>query len=285
MSDDLLSPDPMSLELSETVIGLYGSIISHLLNLRSSPTWTRSTRLTKLVCYGTVLINTAYTALLCHDIWYYGTLPDRAFLSVASGTLPQAIEPIVLSAIALVVQITLGVRSSRIIKHATTRYVYLTGIGCLAIFTFLAGIAATATSVRWHNFISDAWVPGITLRNSMMCWMWGACATDLCITIVYLIHLRRNLRGKTELSDSVVLVIGRVVIRSASYTTIFAALTAIMAQRFGDSATFFDVPYAFSGPLGALYTLSLFTTLSIGDVVERELASADRASPPAGRKA
>lgn len=32
-----------------------------------------------------------------------------------------------------------------------------------------------------------------------------------------------------------------------------------------------DVPYAFSTPLGSLYTLSLFTTLSVGDVVQREL--------------
>lgn len=95
-------------------IRMFGFVLSHLINLRSSPTWTRSGALTKLVCYIVVLINTAYTSLSCHDIWHYGTMADRAFLSVASGTMPQAIEPIVLSTIAFIVQMTLGARSSRV---------------------------------------------------------------------------------------------------------------------------------------------------------------------------
>lgn len=93
---------------------LFGFVLSHLINLRSSPTWRRAGRLTKLVCYGVVLVNTAYTSLVCHDIWYYGTLFDRSFASVALASLPQAIEPIVLSVIAFVVQITLSIRSSRV---------------------------------------------------------------------------------------------------------------------------------------------------------------------------
>lgn len=62
----------------------------------------------------------------------------------------------------------------------------------------------------------------------------GAFVTDTIITLVYLYHLRRTLWGQNETSDSVCFVIGRVLIRSASYTTVFAAITAVLAQQFGD---------------------------------------------------
>lgn len=95
-------------------IGLYGFIISHLINLRSSPTWTRSGRWTRTVCYGVVLLNTAYTGLVCNDIWWYGTVTSRDYGTIAAGDITQCAEPIVLTTIAFVVQITLAVRSSKV---------------------------------------------------------------------------------------------------------------------------------------------------------------------------
>ncbi|ORY88162.1 hypothetical protein BCR35DRAFT_330368 [Leucosporidium creatinivorum] len=249
-------------------IGLYGFLISHLINLRSAPTWTRSERWTHAVCYGVTLLNTAYTGLVCHDIWYYGTLPDRSYGAISDGAIPQSVEPIVLSSIAFVVQMTLA-----IMKRPCYRYLYRALIGCTAIVTFLAAVAVVATLVRWHYGNSSDWAPGVSLRASLIVWMWGSCSIDITITIVYLIQLRRTLRGRNHNSDSVVLIVGRLTVRSAAYTAFFAALVAIMAQLYCDSWTLFDVSYAFCMPLGSLYTLSLFTTLTIPDVVERELGA------------
>lgn len=60
-------------------------------------------------------------------------------------------------------------------------------------------------------------------------------AVDVTITAVYLVQLRRTLWGKNSTSDSVFLLIGRIVVRSAMYTAFFAALVAILTQVFCDS--------------------------------------------------
>lgn len=57
----------------------------------------------------------------------------------------------------------------------------------------------------------------------------------MTITSVYLVQLRHTLWGKNDTSDSVFLLIGRMVVQSAMYTAVFAALVAIMAQLFCDT--------------------------------------------------
>lgn len=93
---------------------LYGFVLSHLLHFAKSPTWRRSSALTKIVVCVVMLLNTAYTGFVGHDIWYFGTLPRRQYDVVVDGSLIQGIEPIVLGAIALIVQTTLALRSSRV---------------------------------------------------------------------------------------------------------------------------------------------------------------------------
>ncbi|ORY88155.1 hypothetical protein BCR35DRAFT_351272 [Leucosporidium creatinivorum] len=280
--DQYTSGQPVSLGLAEALIGpiligamlqigLYGFLLSYLINLRSSPTWTRSRRITRTVCYGVVLLNTGYTGLTGHTIWYWGTLPERDYHTIAGGEVVAAAGPIVLTTIAVIVQMTLAVRSSRIMKRAIYRYIYITVIGCTGLVSYLGAIVLSASSLRWHFLNMTDWVAGLSLKKGLMIWMWSACSIDLTITTVYLIQLRRTLWGKNSTSDSVFLLIGRLVVRSAAYTAVFAALVAIMTQLFCDSMNLFGLDFVFCIPLASLYTLSLFTTLTIPDVVEREL--------------
>lgn len=57
----------------------------------------------------------------------------------------------------------------------------------------------------------------------------------MTITAVYLVQLRHTLWGKNSTSDSVFLLIGRMMVQSAMYTAVFAALAGIMTQLFFDS--------------------------------------------------
>lgn len=95
-------------------IGLYGFLLSHLINLRSSPTWTRSGRITRAVCYGVVFLNTAYTGISCYEVWFWGTLPARDYWTIVANNVVTSAGPIVLTTIASVVQVTLAVRSSKV---------------------------------------------------------------------------------------------------------------------------------------------------------------------------
>lgn len=64
----------------------------------------------------------------------------------------------------------------------------------------------------------------------------AACATDVTITITYLVLLRHRLGrgGGNEITDSVVRRIGQLMVRSAAYTAVFAAAAALCAQLFSD---------------------------------------------------
>lgn len=104
---------------------LFGFTISYLINLRSTKTWLKSSNGTRAICWLVVLLNTAFTGMVAHDIWHYGTLPLRGFYDIIAGTLVQAVEPMLLGVIAMIVQLTLGWRSSRV-----SAYEYLARIRC-----------------------------------------------------------------------------------------------------------------------------------------------------------
>lgn len=109
---------------------LFGFIISHLINLRSTNTWIKSSNGTRAICWAVMLLNMAFTGMVAHDIWHYGTYPLRGLYDIISGTLVQATEPLILGLIAIAVQLTLGWRSSRVSEmipgyreiHATVQH-------------------------------------------------------------------------------------------------------------------------------------------------------------------
>ncbi|ORY55949.1 hypothetical protein BCR35DRAFT_355671 [Leucosporidium creatinivorum] len=252
-------------------IALFGFTISHLINLRSTQTWIRSSGGTRAICWAVMLLNTAFTGMIAHDIWHYGTLPQRGIYDIIAGTLVQAVEPILLGVVALIVQLTLGWRSSRIIQRPRLRWGYFVFVGTLSVISFLACIGVTIESVWFHRGRYDSFA-GLSFTSYLGLWMWGECLTDLVITVTYLILLRRRLWGQNEIVDSTVQLIFRLMVRSAAYTTLFAMLAAVMAQAFPE-LPYYDLLYTFCNPLPSLYTLSLFTTLSIGETVQKTLGS------------
>lgn len=133
----LTSPSfSLSLQIGPILVGmmlqlsLYGFTLSHLINIRSSPTWTRSSRATRAVCYGVVLLNTAYTALTAVGMWNWGTLTARDYATIAAGDVPSSAGPIILTTIAVVVQMTLAVRSSKV-SHSSRSMRGRSGRSCI----------------------------------------------------------------------------------------------------------------------------------------------------------
>jgi hypothetical protein len=60
--------------------------------------------------------------------------------------------------------------------------------------------------------------------------MWASAATDLAISLSYIWLLRRKLSGGNEVTVSVVKMIGRIILQSASYTAVMAVLAAILTS-------------------------------------------------------
>ncbi len=60
--------------------------------------------------------------------------------------------------------------------------------------------------------------------------MWASAATDLAISLSYIWLLRRKLSGGNDVTVSVVRMIGRLILQSASYTALMAVLAAILTS-------------------------------------------------------
>lgn len=127
--------------------------------------------------------------------------------------------------------------------------------------------------------------------------MWASAATDLAISLSYIWLLRRKLRGGNEVTVSVLKMIGRIILQSASYTAVIACIAAILTSALSQVRSHipssshrcfirsppninfpqtgpmtYDIPYAFWEPLSVLYPLSLFSTLGIADRVVSKMS-------------
>lgn len=95
----------------------------------------------------------------------------------------------------------------------------------------------------------------------------------MTISLSYIWLLRRKLRGGNDVTVSVVRMIGRIILQSASYTAVMACIAAVLTSALSqyDPATYL-INYAFWEPLSILYPLSLFSTLGIADRVVSKLS-------------
>ena len=60
--------------------------------------------------------------------------------------------------------------------------------------------------------------------------MWASAATDLAISLSYIWLLRRKLSGGNDVTVSIVRMIGRTILQSASYTAVMACIAAILTS-------------------------------------------------------
>lgn len=150
---------------------LFGFTLSHLINLRSTNTWLKSSNGTRAICWAVLLLNTAFTGMIAHDVWHYGTYPLRGLYDIIAGTLVQAVEPMLLGVIAIVVQLTLGWRSSRVsarlAKHTQSPWSKGRALCLAAVGSWSNGVKLTSASLlSFRRSSSDQECAGCTSSAS-----------------------------------------------------------------------------------------------------------------------
>ncbi|KAI5480996.1 tubulin-specific chaperone D [Pseudohyphozyma bogoriensis] len=259
------------------VFGLiaYGVLLSTFYHYRynNNDAWGRTSKVLKCAIWAVVLLNTAFCALGAHDIWFFGTLLTNNVYLCLTGTLPETVEPLFSGTVASIVQIVLAARACRVVPVGIWRWVYLAVVGSLIILAFLGTVATTIWSVAYHKDPYTNFMP-ISFGTTMELWMWFESATDLAISGTYIFVIRKRIKsGVNELTGSVLRMVINITLQSALYTTVFATTAALLCQVYVSKGQTNDnlYSYMFWIPLGPLYGLSLFTTLSTADRVQTTL--------------
>lgn len=214
-------------------IFLYGVLVSNFSHFIQTSSWTQSGRLLRAVVHLVVALTTTVTGLYAVDIWDYGTYAPAADVAyLEQGAVHSAIQPVFLLVVAVIVQVMLVIRSSRIIEEARWRTMYFVVAAMLIAVEAFAAACACAYEIRFALVPDEDFAIGyFDWTASIIVWHWAAAVIDMLISAIYVVNLSRRLGGvaHTVGAESVVRVIVLLVVRSAAYT----AVLAIASGEFG----------------------------------------------------
>ncbi|KAM0755515.1 hypothetical protein T439DRAFT_351298 [Meredithblackwellia eburnea MCA 4105] len=288
ISQAILGPvmlgDCFQLILFGVSLALYSSYI----------TSSRPSQFARLITTTVILLSCLITGLYINDIWFFSTLQQRTEDDLLTGTFVETLEPLFVGVVGALVQGVLIRRTAFMFSRNSRKYAFII---CLALMVAISFVASLGTTIWGVAFFKDPFLDSATTPTFNQCvaiWLGASALVDTAITTTLLFHLWASMKGFTGFSasaDSALTMVTRFVLQSAAYTTAMAIPGALLSIIFnGDSLLTTDIAYAFFLPLPGLYTLSLFTTLTLPSRVEAHFkASGSRSGshsdtyPPAPR--
>ncbi|GAA5839382.1 hypothetical protein JCM11251_003964 [Rhodosporidiobolus azoricus] len=262
----------------------YGILLSVFTRFLGSASWKRASPLLRGVMLVVIGLATVATGLGIHDLWHYASLVTDDIAVVLSGSMPQAVEPLISGVTGFTVQAVLVLRVAKVITNRYFRWAFIGLMLAGALLSFIASCFFTAYSVgyRLGTFLTVKDRLNFTWNGLFELWLFSGGAVDILITVTYIFALRKRIGGRTETSNSVLRLIALCAVRCAAYTSIVAIVGAVLAPIYPSDESFYA--YAFWEPLAVLYALSLFTTLGVADSITAKLSdpALQRVSGPAG---
>ncbi|GAA5914350.1 hypothetical protein JCM6882_008169 [Rhodosporidiobolus microsporus] len=250
----------------------YGILLAVFTRFLDSSAWRRASISLRLIIIWVVCLATVSMGLGVHDVWHYSSLVADDVNVVLSGTMAQAVEPLISGATAFTVQTVLVLRVAKVVTKRYYRWLFMGVMFAGAMLSFIVSclFCAYSVSYRLNTFEKVTADIGLDWNTLFEMWLFSGAAVDIIITIVYIFALRKRLGGGTETTDSVLRLIVICAVRCAAYTSIVAIAGAILAPIFPSDTSF--ITYAFWEPLATLYALSLFTTLGVADSITAKLS-------------
>lgn len=241
-------------------------------NFVTSSRWARTSRPLRGAIVAVVLLSSVNTALSMHDVVYFATTEENSLYTLSLGTRPQIFEPAIAGLIAFIVHGELATRASRIISSPWIAWTYLVALCSGSLVQLLMSIGLSYESWFFSQGVFTTSAP-LDFSQFLEGWAWGAAAVDVIISITYIYLLRQKLKHGNEITQGVLVLIGRGIIESAAYTAVMAVATALVVQCLSQTNTAtYRIGFAFWVPLSALYPLSLFSNFSIADRVTNRLS-------------
>ncbi|GAA5956261.1 hypothetical protein JCM3765_005609 [Sporobolomyces pararoseus] len=237
-------------------------------------------KLSKYVAVVVVAFNVVYTALCFEDGYTLAAGADRTLNTLATGTIESQFLPLFNGLVAASAEAFLTLRAGAFFLNKKAKIAFYAFESCLILLVLFGSIASCAVGVV-SFYRPDA--PYIMPYNTVVAiWLWSSAAADCSISIALAYNLYRRIAHFNEKTDSVLRKLILIGLRTASFTAILSLVAATISSIYsGHDASAVSIAIALWVPTGALYGISLFTTLSsTRSVVEKRLGGSSASGPP-----
>ncbi|GAA6038988.1 hypothetical protein JCM8097_000142 [Rhodosporidiobolus ruineniae] len=247
---------------SQVALVLYGLYLALHVRYTTSELYSRLARRVKATLWTVFLLLTVYTALLFVDSTYWTTTLSRSPDDIRSGSVLDALLPLIAGLVQLPVQAILALRAAVFIPGRGLRYGFLGTLAALTLLALAGAILSTVSAIEYHRGDIGALAP-LDFNYSIAIWLWTSFVVDIGISATLALTLQKRIGGFSQRNDSVFRKIAVVGYQTAAYTTVLALAGAATASAIHDADPKYTlVDWAFWLPLPACYGLSLYTTLS-----------------------
>lgn len=230
-------------------------------------------KLSKYTAIVVVALNLVYTALCFEDGYTLAVGTDRTLDTLATGSIQSQFLPLFNGLIAASAETFLTLRAGAFFLNRKAKiafYVLESALVLLVLFGSTASCAVGAVSYYRPD------EPDIMPYNTVVAiWLWASAAADCSISIALAYNLHKRIAHFNETTDSVLRKLIMIGLRTAAFTAILSLVAATISSIYsGHDASAVAISIALWIPTGALYGISLFTTLSATrSVVEKRLGS------------
>ncbi|GAA5910589.1 DUF6534 domain-containing protein [Sporobolomyces salmoneus] len=228
-------------------------------------------RLSKWTAAVVVGLNVIYTAICFEDGYNLAASSDRTVITLFNGSLAWQFLPLLNGLIAATAEAFLTFRAGAFFLNKKAKIAFYVWQSALIVLVFFGSIASFVEGVI--GFYDPYTEEAIPYNTAVSIWLWACAAADCSISLALAYNLHQRIAHFNAATDSTLRKLILIGLRTAAFTAILSVVGAVMSSIYsGWDESKADLPIAFWIPTGALYGISLFTTLSsTRQVVEKRL--------------
>ncbi|GAA5993764.1 hypothetical protein JCM5350_000229 [Sporobolomyces pararoseus] len=230
-------------------------------------------KLSKWTAIAVVTMNVVYTAICFEDGYNLAASSDRTVITLFNGSMAWQFLPLLNGFIAAAAEAFLTLRAGAFFLNRKAKIAFYVWQSSLILLVLFGSITSFVEGVigYWKPYATDP----IPYNTAVSLWLWSSAVADCSISVALAYNLHQRIAHFNQKTDSVLRKLILLGLRTAAFTAILSVVGAVMSSLYsGWDPAKADIPIAFYIPTGALYGISLFTTLSsTRQAVETRLGS------------
>ncbi|GAA5923755.1 DUF6534 domain-containing protein [Sporobolomyces koalae] len=257
---------------------LFGIFLQQIISYRDE--LGSHSRLSKYAVATVLVLNLVYTAICFEDGYVLAAGSDRTVIWLLNGSAIWQALPLLNGVIASTTEAFLTIRAGGFFENRKAKCIFYVWQSCLIILVLFGSFASFAQGLI--GYYRPYEVEVIPYNTATSLWLWASAAADCSISLALAYWLNRRIANFNEVTDSVLRKLIMIGMRSAAFTAILSVAGAIMSSLYsGWDPAKANIPIAFWVPTGALYGISLFTTMtSTRSVIEKRLGQVTSGTSP-----
>ncbi|GAA6023253.1 hypothetical protein JCM10207_005224 [Rhodosporidiobolus poonsookiae] len=266
-STELLLGVSLGCQVALVLYGIY--LVLHGRYVCSSM-YKKALRPVKVTLWAVFVLLTGYMGLAVAEITAWTITTDRTLAHLYAGWVFELFPNLIGGMVGVVTQSFLMYRAASLFRSRTIRWVFLGVTSFLIFASFVLCILAFANNMLFFDnkpFI----IPNYNIITTT--WLFTLSFIDLLISISLAATLQQRVEGFNLNADALLRRLAITAIQTASYTCILSFCGAILSAVFRTDSTRYAIGFAFFYPVPCCYGLSLYTTLSARQTVERYIGS------------